>query len=184
MARLMHSLGETPLANVKVYGDDATRVLDWLPPGSIDAIDLLLSRPVAEEAALEAALRRHAPISTGLPACCEPGGRFRFASDIDSYVNWTLAALPRAWRVRMARPAPPTTGASHIRTGRAPAMRQRRCAKGRRPAYLTFRAQARRRLTTTAPQSLLEIAVRDASDIRSNQCECLDFGSGQPLRAA
>src|SRR5215470_2674435 len=35
MARLMQALGEEPLDNIRVYGDDATRVLDWLPSASI-----------------------------------------------------------------------------------------------------------------------------------------------------
>ena len=34
-----------------------------------------------------------------------PGGLFRFASDIDSYVNWTLLHCRAHRRVRMARPA-------------------------------------------------------------------------------
>src|SRR5262245_11187146 len=45
MARLMLALRATPLANVRVYGDDATRVLDWLPSGTIDTVDLFYPDP-------------------------------------------------------------------------------------------------------------------------------------------
>ena len=48
-----------------------------------------LSRSLAEEEALEAPLRLTGK-SGSLRACPEAGGNFRFASDIDSYVNWTL----------------------------------------------------------------------------------------------
>ena len=66
-----------------------------------------------------------------------PGGRFRFASDIDSYVNWTLlhcrahgafewpAGSADDWR----QPYPDWPGTRY----EAKALRE-----GRRPAYLTF----------------------------------------------
>ena len=44
MAKLLARVGE-PLANIRVYDDDATRVLDWLPEASLDRIDLLYPDP-------------------------------------------------------------------------------------------------------------------------------------------
>ena len=89
MARLMQSLGETPLANVKVYGDDATRVLDWLPSGSIATIDLLYPDPWPKKRHWKRRFVGKANLDR-FARVLRPGGRFRFASDIDSYVNWTL----------------------------------------------------------------------------------------------
>ncbi|TIU76954.1 MAG: tRNA (guanosine(46)-N7)-methyltransferase TrmB, partial [Mesorhizobium sp.] len=67
----------------------------------------------------------------------KPGGRFRFASDIDSYVNWTLLACRAhgafAWQAGEAadwhRPYEGWPGTRY----EAKAIRE-----GRRPAYLTF----------------------------------------------
>ena len=89
MARLMQNLGETPLANVRVYGDDATRVLDWLPSGSIDTIDLLYPDPWPKKRHWKRRFVGKANLDR-FARVLRPGGRFRFASDIDSYVNWTL----------------------------------------------------------------------------------------------
>jgi tRNA (guanine-N7-)-methyltransferase len=136
MARLMQQLGNTPLDNLRVYGDDATRVLDWLPAASIAGIDLLYPDPWPK--------KRHwkrrfvSPINLDRFArVLEPGGVFRFASDIDTYVNWTLlhcqshpqfdwrAASADDWRA----PYPGWPGTRY----EAKAIRE-----GRTPAYLTF----------------------------------------------
>ncbi|MGO4834952.1 tRNA (guanine(46)-N(7))-methyltransferase TrmB, partial [Rhizobiaceae sp. 2RAB30] len=45
MAKLMMALDERPLPNVRVYDDDATRLLDWLPDASLSGIDLLYPDP-------------------------------------------------------------------------------------------------------------------------------------------
>jgi tRNA (guanine-N7-)-methyltransferase len=136
MARLMQSFGETPLANVKVYGDDATRVLDWLPPGSIDTIDLLYPDPWPKKRHWKRRFVGKANLDR-FARVLRPGGRFRFASDIGSYVNWTLlhcrahgafewpAASADDWR----RPYPDWPGTRY----EAKALRE-----GRQPAYLTF----------------------------------------------
>ena len=47
------------------------------------------TRSLAEEEALEASLRQPANLDR-FARVLKPGGTFRFASDIDSYVNWTL----------------------------------------------------------------------------------------------
>ena len=45
-----------------------------------------------------------------------PGGVFRFASDIDTYVNWTLLHCRAHGAFEWRRRHPPTTGASPIRS--------------------------------------------------------------------
>ncbi|MDP1159840.1 tRNA (guanine(46)-N(7))-methyltransferase TrmB, partial [Klebsiella variicola] len=45
MAKLVVDLHENPLQNIRLYDDDATQVLDWLPDASLDGIDLFYPDP-------------------------------------------------------------------------------------------------------------------------------------------
>jgi tRNA (guanine-N7-)-methyltransferase len=136
MARLMLGLAEAPLANVRVYGDDATRVLDWLPSGSIETIDLLYPDPWPKKKHWKRRFVSGINLDR-FARVLRPGGRFRFASDIDTYVNWTLlhcrAHGAFEWRAGSAedwrKPYPDWPGTRY----EAKALRE-----GRRPAYLTF----------------------------------------------
>jgi tRNA (guanine-N7-)-methyltransferase len=89
MAKLLSRVEELGLQNIRVYDDDATEVLDWLPDGSIDRIDLLYPDPWPKRKHW----KRRFVSQTNLDRfhrVLKPGGRFLFASDIDTYVNWTL----------------------------------------------------------------------------------------------
>ncbi|MBL8579839.1 MAG: tRNA (guanosine(46)-N7)-methyltransferase TrmB [Mesorhizobium sp.] len=136
MAKMMVALEEAPLANLRVHDDDATQLLDWLPDASLAGIDLLYPDPWPKKKHWKrrfvspANLRRFARV-------LKPGGRLRFASDIDSYVNWTLlhcaangvfewqASCADDWR----KPYQGWPGTRY----EAKAFRE-----GRTPAYLTF----------------------------------------------
>ncbi|MEQ8482060.1 MAG: tRNA (guanosine(46)-N7)-methyltransferase TrmB [Hoeflea sp.] len=92
MAKMVSGLDAEGLTNIRVHDDDATQLLDWLPGGSIDHIDLLYPDPWPK--------KRHwkrrfvSPVNLDRFArVLKPGGRFCFASDIDTYVNWTLAHI-------------------------------------------------------------------------------------------
>lgn len=137
MAKLTVALAEKPRANLRVYDDDATRLLDWLPDASLAGIDLLYPDPWPKKKhwkrrfVSDVNLRRFARV-------LESGGRFRFASDIDSYVNWTLLHCAAhggfAWEAAEAtdwRNAYPNWPGTRYE---AKALRERRT-----PAYLTFR---------------------------------------------
>ncbi|TIS56027.1 tRNA (guanosine(46)-N(7))-methyltransferase TrmB [Mesorhizobium sp.] len=136
MAKLMMAIRERPLANLRVYDDDATRLLDWLPQASLDGIDLLYPDPWPKKKHWKR--RFVSPVNLDRFArVLKPGGKFRFASDIDSYVNWTLlhcqAHGALAWQASEAadwhRPYDGWPGTRY----EAKAIRE-----GRRPAYLTF----------------------------------------------
>ncbi|AZO49211.1 MAG: tRNA (guanosine(46)-N7)-methyltransferase TrmB [Mesorhizobium sp.] len=136
MAKLMMAVREKPLANLRVYDDDATRLLDWLPPASLDGIDLLYPDPWPKKKHWKR--RFVGPVNLDRFArVLKPSGRFRFASDIDTYVNWTLlhcrAHGAFTWQARDAadwhRPYDAWPGTRY----EAKALRE-----GRQPAYLTF----------------------------------------------
>lgn len=136
MAKLMAQLEREPRPNLRVHDDDATQLLDWLPPASIDGIDLLYPDPWPKKRHWK---RRFVgrPNLDRFARILRPGGMFRFASDIDSYVNWTLlhcrehgafnwiARSPADWR----QPYEGWPGTRY----EAKALRD-----GRTPAYLRF----------------------------------------------
>jgi tRNA (guanine-N7-)-methyltransferase len=136
MARLMTSLAEKPLANLRVYDDDATRVLDWLPEASLSGIDLLYPDPWPKKKHWKRRFVSRANLDR-FARVLKSGAKFRFASDIDTYVNWTLlhcrAHKAFEWQAGTADDwHQPYDG--WIRTRyEAKAVRE-----GRRPAYLTF----------------------------------------------
>ena len=136
MAKTMAALARQPLDNARVYHDDATQLLDWLSPASIDWIDLLYPDPWPKKRHWKRRFVGPANLDR-FARVLKPGGKFCFASDIDSYVNWTLLACRRhdafSWRAGEAvdwnEPYPGWPGTRY----EAKALRQ-----GRRPAYLTF----------------------------------------------
>ncbi|TGP20484.1 MULTISPECIES: tRNA (guanosine(46)-N(7))-methyltransferase TrmB [unclassified Mesorhizobium] len=136
MAKMMTALAKVPLANLRVYDDDATRLLDWLPPASLDGIDLLYPDPWPKKKHWKRRFVSPANLDR-FARVLKAGGRFRFASDIDSYVNWTLLACRAngsfAWQASEAADwQTPYEGWPGTRY-EAKAIRE-----GRRPAYLTF----------------------------------------------
>jgi tRNA (guanine-N7-)-methyltransferase len=136
MAKFLSQLHATPRANIRLHDDDATQLLDWLPEASLDGIDLFYPDPWPKKRHWKrrfvnaANLARFARVLKG-------GGRFRFASDIDTYVDWTLLAC-RAhgafdWQAASAQDwRTPYEGWPGTRY-EAKALRE-----GRKPAYLTF----------------------------------------------
>jgi tRNA (guanine-N7-)-methyltransferase len=137
MAKMMTALGEKPLANLRVHDDDATRLLDWLPAASLSGIDLLYPDPWPKKKHWKR--RFVSPVNLDRFArVLKSGGKFRFASDIDTYVNWTLlhcgAHGAFEWQANDAVDwRLPYEGWPGTRY-EAKALRE-----GRTPAYLTFR---------------------------------------------
>ncbi|TPW28326.1 tRNA (guanine(46)-N(7))-methyltransferase TrmB [Pararhizobium mangrovi] len=136
MTKFLGGIEPADEKRVRLYDDDAVHILDWLPDACLERIDLLYPDPWPK--------RKHWKRRFVSPDNLDrfarllvPGGRFRFASDIDSYVNWTLAMVrahaafdwparhPDAWNE-------PFAGWPGTRY-EAKAFRE-----GRRPAYLEF----------------------------------------------
>ncbi|MDO1580830.1 tRNA (guanosine(46)-N7)-methyltransferase TrmB [Rhizobium oryzicola] len=89
MAKLLAKVDELGLKNVRVYDDDATQLLDWLPEASIDQIDLLYPDPWPKKKHWKRRFVSDVNLDR-FHRVLKPGGVFCFASDIDTYVNWTL----------------------------------------------------------------------------------------------
>jgi tRNA (guanine-N7-)-methyltransferase len=89
MAKLLSRVEELGLKNIRVYDDDATQVLDWMPEASLDRIDLLYPDPWPKRKHWKRRFVSQVNLDR-FHRVLKPGGLFCFASDIDTYVNWTL----------------------------------------------------------------------------------------------
>jgi tRNA (guanine-N7-)-methyltransferase len=92
MAKLLAALDSEGLDNIRLYDDDATQVLDWLPDACLDRIDLLYPDPWPKKKHWKRRFVSRLNLDR-FARVLKPGGRFGFASDIDTYVNWTLAHI-------------------------------------------------------------------------------------------
>lgn len=137
MAKLIGRVEETGAQNIRLYDDDATELLDWLPAASIDQIDLLYPDPWPKKKHWKRRFVSKVNLDR-FARVLKPGGLFCFASDIDTYVNWTLmhcGAHPAfVWTAENATDwLTPYAGWPGTRY-EAKAKRE-----GRKSAYLTFR---------------------------------------------
>ena len=113
VVKALTAIEEKPLANVRLYADDARTILRWLPPASIARAFVLFPDPWPK--------RKHAKRRLINPATVEllarvirPGGELRIGTDIGDYVRTLLIALhthpafawqascPDDWRIRPA----------------------------------------------------------------------------------
>ncbi|MCI5077996.1 tRNA (guanine(46)-N(7))-methyltransferase TrmB [Oricola sp.] len=137
MAKFVSAAEDAGVTNVRLHDDDATQLLDWLPPACLDGIDLLYPDPWPKMRHWKRRFVNRGNLDR-FARVLKPGGRFRFASDIDTYVNWTLHHIHAHpdfdWPARNAgdwrEPYPGWPGTRY----EAKALRE-----GRTPAYLTFR---------------------------------------------
>ena len=136
MAKALGAIEARGLGNVRLFGDDAVKLLNWLPEASLDRIVLLYPDPWPKKRHWK---RRFVGFDNlgRFARVLKPGGLFHFASDIESYVDWTLFHVRRhgafAWTA--TRPcdwSEPWAGWPGTRY-EAKALRE-----GRRGCYLTF----------------------------------------------
>lgn len=137
MAKLLARVEEQGIRNIRVFDDDATLVLDWLPEASVDQMDLLYPDPWPKKRHWKRRFVSDVNVER-FHRVIKPGGQFCFASDIDTYVNWTLEHFDRhpgfEWTARNASdwltPFPNWPGTRYESKARR---------EGRSSAYLTFR---------------------------------------------
>jgi tRNA (guanine-N7-)-methyltransferase len=95
MVKLLAAYEEAPGPNLRVYNDDATKILDWLPQGICDRVDLLYPDPWPKKKHFKRRFVNDRNLER-IARVLKPGGLFRFASDIDSYQDWTLEHIARS----------------------------------------------------------------------------------------
>jgi tRNA (guanine-N7-)-methyltransferase len=105
IGKMVQAIEARGLTNVRLYTDDALKLLVTLPEASVDAVYLLYPDPWPKT-------RHHkrrfvSPTTLGeLARVIRPGGQFHFATDIEDYANWTLAHIVREPRFAFAPEAP------------------------------------------------------------------------------
>jgi tRNA (guanine-N7-)-methyltransferase len=137
VAKLLGVIADERLPNIRIWDEDATRLLPTLAPGSIGRVYLLYPDPWPKRrqrkrrffsdenlAALARVMRRSAEL--------------RFATDIDDYAGWALARVFRSAEFVWDAEAPdewrrPWSGWPSTR------YEQKARREGRGSAYLTFR---------------------------------------------
>ncbi|RIY00790.1 tRNA (guanosine(46)-N7)-methyltransferase TrmB [Aureimonas flava] len=136
MAKMLVALDADPRANLRLFGDDATLLLDWLPDASLSGIDLFYPDPWPKRKHWKRRLVNARTLDR-MARVLRPGSRFRFASDIETYVDWTLLHLRDhpAFRWQAEGPADWHTPYEGWPGTRYEAKAHR---EGRKGAYLTF----------------------------------------------
>lgn len=136
LARMLVDLDARSLANVRVFDLDAALLLDRLPTGSLDGVDLFYPDPWPKKRHWKRRFVRPDNLDR-FARVIRPGGVFRFASDVPHYVGWTLAHTRAhgafTWQAERAddwrTPYPFWPGTRY---------EAKAVAHGRVPTYLTF----------------------------------------------
>lgn len=106
MAKALVGIEENQLINIRLYDEDATNLLDWLPPQSISRIFLLYPDPWPKKRHWKRRFVGPANLMR-IARLLKPQGFFHFATDIDDYANWTLKHIHRIptlkWTAQSAR---------------------------------------------------------------------------------
>ncbi len=95
IGKMVQAIAAQDLRNIRLFTDDAFKLLVELPDASLDEVYLLYPDPWPKT-------RHHkrrfvSPTTLGeLARVLRPGARFNFATDIEDYANWTLAHVLRS----------------------------------------------------------------------------------------
>lgn len=131
MAKMLSAISNEKLDNIRVYDSDALMLLKALKPESFDRVYLLYPDPWPKRRQHKRRFVSHETLDL-ITRALKRDGEFRFASDIDHYVGWTLSRiLPRkdliwqaeradAWRKPWAEWTRTRYEAKAIREGRVP----------------------------------------------------------------
>ncbi|HWA19738.1 MAG TPA: tRNA (guanosine(46)-N7)-methyltransferase TrmB [Devosia sp.] len=105
VAKLLEAIDENGLDNIRLFTDDALKLLVKLPDAALDAAYLLYPDPWPKTRHHKRRFVSPTTLSE-LARALKPGAIFRFATDIEDYANWTLAHIVRAPQFRFRAGAP------------------------------------------------------------------------------
>jgi tRNA (guanine-N7-)-methyltransferase len=105
IGKMVQAMAAAELDNVRLFTDDALKLLVTLPEASVDAVYLLYPDPWPKTRHHK---RRFVSPTTlaELARVIRPGGTFFFATDIEDYADWTLAHIVRQPEFLFAPEAP------------------------------------------------------------------------------
>ncbi len=95
MAKLLAAVDERGLDNVRLHDEDAIALIDRMPDASVGRVVMLYPDPWPKRRHHKRRLLSDETLAR-FARILRPGGEFRFASDIDHYVGWTLARILRS----------------------------------------------------------------------------------------
>jgi tRNA (guanine-N7-)-methyltransferase len=136
VAKLLVAVEEGPLSNISIYDGDARLLLEKIPDQSLSRIFLLYPDPWHKQRHKKRRFVNEVSIGH-FHRILKPGGVFRFASDIEDYVDWTVKNVTmhggfdwQGQRVEDWRQAPDDWQQTRYE---AKALRE-----GRTPSYIDF----------------------------------------------
>jgi tRNA (guanine-N7-)-methyltransferase len=95
MAKILALIEAGGHDNIRLHAGDALALLAWLPPASLEGIDLLYPDPWPKRRHWKRRFVQDRTIAMMARALTD-GGAFRFATDIADYAAWTLEHLARS----------------------------------------------------------------------------------------
>jgi tRNA (guanine-N7-)-methyltransferase len=94
LAKAVTAISREGIKNVRLLDQDATLLLDWLPSDSVAQIDLLFPDPWPKKRHWKRRFVNQDNLDRVL-RILRKGGEFRFATDIESYAEWTRDAVAK-----------------------------------------------------------------------------------------
>jgi len=136
VAKILASIAEEDLTNIRLHNGDAGEVIDALPPATLSCVYLLYPDPWPKRRQNKRRFLSDEMLLR-LARVMKSGAELRFATDIDHNAGWTLARVLRSqdflWPAQGAGDwQKPWDGWESTRYER------KALGEGRRPAYYTF----------------------------------------------
>jgi tRNA (guanine-N7-)-methyltransferase len=95
MAKALSAIESAGLRNVRLYFDDATNLMGWLPDASLARVELIHPDPWPKRRHWKRRFVQDATIAQ-LARTLRRGGDLRFVTDVADYAAWTLQRLMRS----------------------------------------------------------------------------------------
>ncbi|RDE09518.1 tRNA (guanosine(46)-N7)-methyltransferase TrmB [Pelagibacterium lacus] len=95
IGKLLETIDAEAIGNIRLFPDDVIKLLAVMPDASVDRFYVLYPDPWPKPRHHKRRLIQF-PVLAEFARVLKPDGRFRFATDIEDYANWTLAHILRS----------------------------------------------------------------------------------------